>query len=92
MVNKDGKVIGFYSGWYGGRKFPMDMAEFAINVKFYKDSVIKRGKKILFPFHLGQQETHFLEQFNITANDLEPLAERCTRVILNAIIFFLPPI
>jgi len=33
-VVKNGKFSGFYDGWMAGRKFPVDMAEFAINVKF----------------------------------------------------------
>lgn len=33
-VVKNGKFVGFYDGWVAGRKFPIDMAEFAVNVKF----------------------------------------------------------
>ena len=30
----NGKVISFYDGWFGARKFPVDMAGFAVNIKF----------------------------------------------------------
>lgn len=33
-VVRNGKFAGFYDGWVAGRKFPVDMAEFAVNVKF----------------------------------------------------------
>lgn len=33
-IVKDGKLVGFYDGWIAGRKFPVDMAGFAISVKF----------------------------------------------------------
>lgn len=35
-IVKNGKFVGFYDGWIGGRKFPVDMAGFAINIKFLK--------------------------------------------------------
>lgn len=34
-IVSDGKLIGFYDGWIAGRKFPVDMAGFAINIQFY---------------------------------------------------------
>lgn len=38
-IVKDGKFIGFFDGWMnGGRKFPVDMASFAISVKFLKQA------------------------------------------------------
>lgn len=33
-IVKNGKLIGFYDGWIAGRKFPVDMAGFAVSVKF----------------------------------------------------------
>ena len=33
-VVKNGTFAGFYDGWLGGRKFPVDMAGFAINLDF----------------------------------------------------------
>ncbi|CAG0899395.1 unnamed protein product, partial [Darwinula stevensoni] len=31
----DGRVIGFYDGWIGGRRFPVDMAGFAVGIPFF---------------------------------------------------------
>lgn len=33
-IVRNGTVSGFYDGWIGGRKFPVDMAGFAVNVNF----------------------------------------------------------
>jgi beta-1,3-glucuronyltransferase len=30
----NGTFVGFYDGWVAGRKFPVDMAGFAVNVQF----------------------------------------------------------
>ena len=32
-IVRQGKVIGFYDGWKAYRKFPVDMAGFAVNLK-----------------------------------------------------------
>jgi hypothetical protein len=34
-IVKDGRVVGFYDGWNGLRKFPVDMAGFAINMELF---------------------------------------------------------
>lgn len=36
-IVKDGQFIGFYDGWIAGRKFPVDMAGFAVSVKFLQE-------------------------------------------------------
>lgn len=35
-IVKNGKFVGFYDGWIGGRKFPVDMAGFAVNIQFLR--------------------------------------------------------
>ena len=32
-VLKNGKFVSWYDGWIGGRKFPVDMAGFAVSVQ-----------------------------------------------------------
>ena len=34
-IVKNGRVVGFYDGWNGLRKFPVDMAGFAINMDMF---------------------------------------------------------
>lgn len=40
----EGKVIGFYDGWIAGRKFPVDMAGFAVNLRFYLEVRLREGR------------------------------------------------
>ena len=35
-IVEDGKYTGFYVGWNGKRKFPLDMAGFAFSVRYYR--------------------------------------------------------
>ena len=37
VVNKDGVVVDFYDGWMANRKFPVDMAGFAVSVQLLLD-------------------------------------------------------
>ena len=37
VVNKDGVVVDFYDGWIANRKFPVDMAGFAVSVQLLLD-------------------------------------------------------
>lgn len=70
------KVVGFNAAWKPERVFPLDMAAFAINL-----NVILDKKDAWFSFKAlgGYQETQFLEQL-VTRDQLEPLADCCTKV------------
>lgn len=35
-IVQNGAFHGFYDGWMGGRKFPVDMAGFAVSISFLK--------------------------------------------------------
>ena len=74
-IIRDGHVKGYYDGWISGRKFPVDMAGFAVNVNHFLSC---KGAKM--PFQVGREETKFLEQLRITNEDIEPLADNCTKV------------
>ena len=82
-----GKVLSFFAAWQPQRKFPLDMAAFAINVDIiqkYRQSYIDPESK------LGYLETDFLQSFNITKEDMEPKANNCRKVgqILHDILRF----
>ena len=44
-IVEDGAYAGFFVGWDGKRKFPLDMAGFAFSVKHYKKVKIKTERK-----------------------------------------------
>ena len=71
-----GKVIGFSDPWFEMRKFPVDMAGFAVNTELLK---VHRPK---MPYLRGFEETLFLENMNITIEDIEPLANGCTEILV----------
>ncbi|XP_055908055.1 galactosylgalactosylxylosylprotein 3-beta-glucuronosyltransferase P isoform X1 [Eupeodes corollae] len=76
-IIRNGKIDGFYDGWIGGRKYPVDMAGFAVNVKF----LLERPKAKM-PFKPGYEEDGFLKSlapFNNT--DIELLASECTEIL-----------
>lgn len=70
------KVIGFNAAWKPDRPFPLDMAGFAINLRLlleHKDAVFS------YDVQGGYQESEILRQI-VTRNELEPLADCCTKV------------
>ncbi|KAF9807866.1 hypothetical protein SFRURICE_000647 [Spodoptera frugiperda] len=72
----DGKVSGFNAWWKPFRPFPIDMAGFAINATlFLEHPEAKFSRKV----QSGFQESEILKYFT-TRDELEPLAENCTKV------------
>lgn len=70
------KLDGFYDGWIGGRKYPVDMAGFAVNVKFF----LSRPKAAM-PYKPGYEEDGFLKSLAPLNNtEIELLASQCTEV------------
>ncbi|XP_063068651.1 galactosylgalactosylxylosylprotein 3-beta-glucuronosyltransferase 2-like [Engraulis encrasicolus] len=74
---RDGRVVGWYTG-YGGRKFCIDMAGFAVNLHVL---LAKPNARFVMKGVGGVQETDFLSLLT-KVEDLEPLANNCTRVLV----------
>ncbi|OAD54766.1 Galactosylgalactosylxylosylprotein 3-beta-glucuronosyltransferase P [Eufriesea mexicana] len=76
-IIKNDKFIGFYDGWIAGRKFPVDMAGFAVSVKF----LLQRPNAAM-PFKAGYEEDGFLKSLApFEPKEIEFLADNCTRVL-----------
>ncbi|CAG9788374.1 unnamed protein product [Diatraea saccharalis] len=73
---KDGKVYAYNAVWKPFRPFPIDMAGFAINATLFLD---KPSAKFSRKVQSGFQESEILKYFT-TKEELEPLAENCTKV------------
>ncbi|KAJ8719699.1 hypothetical protein PYW08_011874 [Mythimna loreyi] len=72
----DGKVSGYNAWWKPFRPFPIDMAGFAINATlFLEHPEAKFSRKV----QSGFQESEILKYFT-SKEELEPLAENCTKV------------
>lgn len=74
-IVKDGKVVGFFDSWPGHRKFPVDMAGFAINIEFLNPSAY-------MPYIAGHEEDRFLVSLGVKLDDIEPLAENCSKILV----------
>ncbi|XP_026500730.2 galactosylgalactosylxylosylprotein 3-beta-glucuronosyltransferase S-like [Vanessa tameamea] len=74
-IVKDGKVVGFFDSWPASRTFPVDMAGFAVNIEFLKETAN-------MPFIAGHEEDRFLVSLDLKVEDIEPLAANCTKVLV----------
>jgi hypothetical protein len=70
-----GKVVGFFDSWPSKRKFPVDMAGFAVNVEF-----LLNHPNATMPYKAGYEEDQFLSSLGLTLEDIEPKADSCTKV------------
>ena len=78
-VCQAGKVLRFFTGWKPSRKFPVDMASFAVNLRLLL--VERRDAKIDAEVQRGFIESDFLsQQLKISVSDIEAKADDCTRV------------
>ncbi|XP_043471675.1 galactosylgalactosylxylosylprotein 3-beta-glucuronosyltransferase P isoform X1 [Leptopilina heterotoma] len=76
-IVKDGKFQGFYDGWIAGRRFPVDMAGFAVNIKF----LLERPKATM-PYKAGFEEDGFLRSLApFEPKEIELLADNCTKIL-----------
>lgn len=76
-ILKSGKFAGFYDGWIAGRKFPVDMAGFAVNVRF-----LHQRPNATMPFRAGYEEDGFLKSLApFEPRDAQLLADNCTKVL-----------
>ena len=77
LFNFSGKVIGFHDTWFAERIFPIDMAGFAVNVEF-----LKQKQNASMPFLAGWEEDLFLQSLELKLDEIEPLANDCTEVLV----------
>ena len=77
-VVKQGKIVNFTGPWPGGRKWQVEMASMAINIRFWR----QRGMPKFTPTKTGYIETSMLENMNVTFDDLEPKAKNCSDILV----------
>lgn len=78
-IVEHGKVVKFHTNWAPNRTFPIDMAGFAIGLKY----LLKERPLVKFNSlaKRGFLEPTFLESLT-TMNELEPLADNCSKVLV----------
>lgn len=79
LLDQGDMVTSFNSMWRKDRPFPMDMAGFAINLL----SIISHSNATFSESEpIGFIESHFLKQFVKSWADLEPKADKCTKILV----------
>jgi len=74
-------VIGFYDSWTAGRRYAVDMAGFAVNVK-----LLHRYPNATIIYKAGYEEDQFLQVLLADSSSLiEPKAANCTQVFIRLI-------
>lgn len=77
-VVRNGTFAGFYDGWIAGRKFPVDMAGFAVSVVF-----LHRRPNATMPYKPGYEEDGFLKSLRpFEPKEIELLADKCTKILV----------
>ncbi len=77
LSNKTAKVIGFHDAFTSKRTFCVDMAGFAVNLKFFLSK-----PKATMPYSAGYIEDHFLKSLEITLDEIEPKAYNCSLILV----------
>ncbi|XP_022220363.1 galactosylgalactosylxylosylprotein 3-beta-glucuronosyltransferase P isoform X2 [Drosophila obscura] len=76
-IIRNGKLDGYYDGWIGGRKYPVDMAGFAVNIKF-----LRQRPHAQMPFKPGYEEDGFLRSLApLDNNEIDLLADECRDIL-----------
>jgi len=79
-IVKEGEVIGFTDDWFAQRKWPVDMAGFAIRISFLKSR--NPRAETAMPYKAGFEEDIFLRSLRLSLKEIEPLATNCTQVLV----------
>lgn len=76
-VVENGRIVGFVDPWPETRKFIVDMAGFAVSTDFF----LSRPRASM-PYLPGHEEDRFLQSLDIRLDDVLPLANNCTEVLV----------
>lgn len=76
-VVHEGKVVGFYDSWPAGRRFAVDMAGFALNIK-----LLHKHPNATIKYKAGYEEDIFLQDLLIDYDQIQAKAENCTQILV----------
>ncbi|CAG9805633.1 unnamed protein product [Chironomus riparius] len=74
-IVKHGKVVAFFDSWPAKRKWPVDMAGFAVNLSY-----LRKYPNATMPYKAGYEEDAFLRSIELKIDNIEPKASDCTEV------------
>ncbi|XP_058125804.1 galactosylgalactosylxylosylprotein 3-beta-glucuronosyltransferase S isoform X2 [Anopheles coustani] len=76
-IVRNGRVEGFFDSWPAKRKWPVDMAGFAVSLEY-----LARSPNATMPFKAGYEEDEFLKSIGLKLEDIEPKANNCTEILV----------
>ncbi|XP_055545540.1 galactosylgalactosylxylosylprotein 3-beta-glucuronosyltransferase S [Wyeomyia smithii] len=76
-IVSNGKVQGFFDSWPAKRKWPVDMAGFAVNLEY-----MALSSNVTMPYKAGYEEDEFLKSIGLKMQDIEPKANNCTEILV----------
>ncbi|KAH8260053.1 hypothetical protein KR026_002210 [Drosophila bipectinata] len=76
-VVRKGKVVAFLDSWVAGRRWPVDMAGFAVNLEY-----MAKYPYVNMPYKPGYEEDLFLRSIGLRMDLIEPRGSNCTEVLV----------
>ncbi|XP_016976880.1 galactosylgalactosylxylosylprotein 3-beta-glucuronosyltransferase S isoform X1 [Drosophila rhopaloa] len=76
-VVRKGKVVAFLDSWVAGRRWPVDMAGFAVNLEY-----MAQYPYVNMPYKPGYEEDLFLRSIGLKINQIEPRGNNCTEILV----------
>ncbi|XP_053673239.1 galactosylgalactosylxylosylprotein 3-beta-glucuronosyltransferase S [Anopheles nili] len=76
-IVRNGRVVGFFDSWPAKRKWPVDMAGFAVSLEY-----LALSPNATMPFKAGYEEDEFLKSIGLKQEDIEPKARNCTEILV----------
>ncbi|XP_017835118.1 galactosylgalactosylxylosylprotein 3-beta-glucuronosyltransferase S isoform X2 [Drosophila busckii] len=76
-VVRNGKVVAFLDSWVAGRRWPVDMAGFAVNLAY-----MSQYPNVNMPFKPGYEEDLFLRSIGLRIDQIEPKGNNCTEILV----------
>nr|XP_017025964.1 galactosylgalactosylxylosylprotein 3-beta-glucuronosyltransferase S isoform X2 [Drosophila kikkawai] len=76
-VVRKGKVVAFLDSWVAGRRWPVDMAGFAVSLEY-----MAQYPNVNMPYKPGYEEDLFLRSINVRMDEIEPRGNNCTEVLV----------
>ncbi|XP_049276845.1 galactosylgalactosylxylosylprotein 3-beta-glucuronosyltransferase S isoform X1 [Anopheles funestus] len=76
-IVRNGRVEGFFDSWPAKRKWPVDMAGFAVSLEY-----LALSPNATMPFKAGYEEDEFLKSIGLKLEDIEPKARNCTEILV----------
>ncbi|XP_023177576.2 galactosylgalactosylxylosylprotein 3-beta-glucuronosyltransferase S isoform X2 [Drosophila hydei] len=76
-VVRDGKVVAFLDSWVAGRRWPVDMAGFAVSLSY-----MSQYPNVNMPYKPGYEEDLFLRSIGLRIEQIEPRGKNCTEILV----------